>query len=358
MAMLLQYMSGKIGIATGRSMSEIVREKLATRPRIISYWLACETFAVATDLAEFLGVTIGLHLLFRVPLNISVWIAAFDVIVIFLLAGNKFRRIEFIVATLVAVIGLGYVYEIFVTGPDPRAILLHSVVPMMPDSRAMLVSVGIIGATVMPHALVLHSWLTKNKLVTGDVLEKRTLLRYHKIENVINLTIAGLINGAILMMAAAAFSGLPTNVDTVELAYTTLVPFFGFAAGAVFAITLIASGISSSTTGVLAGQSLFEGLLGTRVNPWFRRIVIRGINVIPTAVAINLGLNPLGLLVYSQVILSLLIPLPLVPVILFTRDRRLMGEFVNRRATTLVALGFAGVILFFNGFLLLRLATG
>jgi manganese transport protein len=323
---------------------------------VVTYWLACETFAVFTDLAEFLGVAIALYLLFGIPLLIAAWISAFDVIIIFILAGKKFRRIEILIANFVTIIGLGYIYEIFLTGPSAALIATHSVVPLIPTADAGVVAVGIIGATVMPHVLMLHSWLARNKLVTGEQEEKRTLLRYHRNETVTLLSIAGLMNGAILMMAAAAFNTRGIQIAAIEQAYRTLLPLFGFAAATVFAVTLLCSGWSSSTCGVLAGQCMLEGLLGTKVNPWLRRIVIRVINVIPTTVAITIGLNPLDLLVYSQVVLSLLIPLPLIPLLIFTMDRKLMGGMVNRKSLTAVGLLFCGIIVAFNVYLLLNLA--
>jgi manganese transport protein len=355
MAMVLQYLSGKLGIATGQSLAELMREKLKSRSRIIAYWLGCEAFAIFTDLAEFLGVALGLYLLFGMPLLFAAWVAAFDVIIIFLLAGKKFARIEMIIANLVAIIGLGYIYEIFLTKPDIGLFATHSIFPVITNSNAGLVAVGIIGATVMPHALVLHSWLSKNKLVTGDPDEKRRLLTYHKYETISVLSVAGLVNGAILLMASAAFNSRGIQVVTIEEAYRTLVPLFGFTAAVVFAITLLCSGLSSSTAGVLAGQSVLEGLLGTHVNPWLRRIIIRVINVVPTTIAITLGLDPLTLLVYSQVVLSVLIPLPLIPLLIFTMDKGLMGSMVNRKVTTSVGFIFCGVILAFNAYLILQL---
>jgi manganese transport protein len=353
MAMLLQYLSGKIGIATGHSMPELVREKLKSKRRIVAYWLSSEVFAVATDLAEFLGVALALHLLFGIPLLLAAGIASFDIIIIFVLAGSRFRRIEMLVGVLVSIIGLGYIYEIVITQPDLASIAFHSVAPELSPSTGPLI-VGIIGATVMPHALAVHSWLTKNKLTVGDDEEKHRLLRFHLADNILNLSIAGVVNAAILIMAAAAFSNVGTSVNTVEEAYQTLTPLFGVMASLVFGVTLLASGLSSSTTGVLAGQALMEGLLGRGVHPWLRRLVVRGINVVPTFVAIYLGFNALDLLVYSQIVLSLLIPLPLIPIIYFTSNRSIMGHFVNRKITTVIALVFAVLILLFNAYLLLQ----
>lgn len=351
MAMLLQYLSGKIGIAAGQSMPELVREKLKSNSKIVAYWLSSELFAIATDLAEFLGVALALHLLFGIPLLLAAAIASFDVVIIFVLAGKRFRRVEMLIGVLVSIIGVGYVYELFITQPNLASIAFHSVTPILTPEAVPLV-VGIIGATVMPHALAVHSWLTKNKLTKGDNEEKHRLLRYHTIDNVLNLSIAGFVNAAILIMAAAAFSG--SSVGTVEEAYYTLTPLFGVFASVVFGITLLASGISSSMTGVLAGQALMEGLLGRRIHPWLRRIVVRGINVVPTMIAIYLGFNALDLLVYSQIILSLLIPVPLIPIIYLTSKKDIMGPFVNRRYTTIIALVFASLILVFNAYFLIQ----
>jgi len=353
MAMFLQYLSGKIGIATGRSMPELVREKLKSRRKILTYWLSCEVFAVATDLAEFLGVALALNLLLGIPLLWAAAIASFDVVFIFLLAGRKFRRIETLIGFLVSIIGFGYIYELLITRPDFMSVVVHSVTPTLTPATGPLV-IGIIGATVMPHALAVHSWLTKNKLTVGDEAEKRRLLRYHLADNAINLSIAGLVNAAILIMAAAAFSGTGNSVNTVEQAYHTLTPLFGVLASSVFGITLLASGLSSSTTGVLAGQALMEGLLGRNVHLWLRRVVVRVINVVPTFVAIYVGFNALDLLVYSQIVLSLLIPLPLIPIIYLTSKKAIMGQFVNHRVTTFVALAFASLILAFNAYFLIQ----
>jgi len=353
MAMLLQYLSGKIGIATGQSMPELLRERLKSNSRIIAYWLSSELFAVATDLAEFLGVALALHLLLGIPLLLAAAIASFDVIIIFVLAGNRFRRVEMLIGVLVSIIGVGYIYEMFITQPNFGSIVFHSVTPILTANTVPLV-VGIIGATVMPHALAVHSWLTKNKLTSGAIEEKHRLLKYHTIDNILNLSIAGFVNAAILIMAAAAFYG--SSVGTVEEAYYTLAPIFGIFASLVFGITLLASGISSSMTGVLAGQALMEGLLGRRVHPWLRRIVVRGINVVPTMIAIYLGFNALDLLVYSQIILSILIPVPLIPIIYLTSKRSVMGPFVNRKLTTTLALIFAILILSFNVYFLLQAA--
>jgi manganese transport protein len=352
--MLLQYLSGKLGIATGMSLAAIVRDKLKTRSKIIPYWLASETFAVATDLAEFLGVTSAIHLLFGIPLLISCWISAVDVVVIYALAGKRFRRIELFITILISTMSLGYVYELLTTQPNPYQLAYHAIVPTMATSAQLFIVVGVIGATVMPHALIAHSWLTKNKLTSNEDSEKRRLLKYHTWDTIINMSNASFVNIAIMAMAAAAFYFFGhTNVATIDDAYLTLTPLFGVVASYVFAITLFASGWSSSTMSVMAGQIIFEDLIHANVSPWVRRIVIRVVNIVPTSIFISLGYDPLILLVYSQVVLSLLIPLPLIPLIMFTGSKKMMREFVNRNITTILALACAIIIIGLNAYLII-----
>jgi len=353
MAMLLQYLSGKIGIATGKSLTEIIREKFKKKKIfVLPYWLAAETATAATDLAEYLGTVIALTLLFGIPMIYAAIFGALDVIIILAFTTRRFHILERMFILFVSVISFGYLYEVFITKPDPSAILYHSVVPIFANSNALLISVGIIGATVMPHALFLHSWLTKNKLKEKTIQEKRTLRKLHLTENVVVLAIAGMVNAAIMIMAAAAFNPHYSNVASISDAYKTLIPLFGAGAGIAFVITLLSSGISSSVVGTLAGQAVMEGLLGMKVNIWLRRLVTRFVNVIPTTIAILLGLDPLNILVYSQVILSLMIPLPMIPIIVLSRNKELMGELVNRNITTIIAFVFVGIILVFNSYLI------
>ncbi|MFL6345759.1 MAG: Nramp family divalent metal transporter [Nitrososphaeraceae archaeon] len=356
MAMLLQYLSGKIGIATGLSLPEVIREKLKKKMYIIPYWLAAEAAAAATDLAEYLGTVIALNLLFGIPMIYAAIFGALDVIIILTLATQgRFHIIERLFALFVSVISFGYLYEIFIVKPDPSAILYHSFVPSLAGNNAILLAVGVIGATVMPHALFVHSWLTKNKAQNKSLEERRKMRKFHLIENIVLLTIAGTVNAAIMIMAAAAFNPTNPNVASISDAYKTLVPLFGATAGVVFLITLLSSGIASSVVGTLAGQAIMEGLLGKKVNVWLRRFITRFVNVIPTTIAILLGLDPLNILVYSQVILSLMIPLPMIPLVIISRNKTLMGEFVNRNITTVLSMVFVSIILSFNSYLLLNI---
>lgn len=358
MAMLLQYLSGKLGIATGLSLPEIIREKLKKKKYIIPYWLAAEAAAAATDLAEYLGTVIALNLLFGIPMIYAAIFGALDVLIILTLASQRrFYIIERLFVIFISIIGFGYLYEIFITSPDPKAILFHSIVPSLANSNAVLLAVGVIGATVMPHALFVHSWLTKNKVENKSIEEKRRIRKLHLVENIVLLTIAGMVNAAIMIMAATAFHSNNPGVASISDAYKTLLPLFGATAGVVFLLTLLSSGIASSVVGTLAGQAIMEGLLGKKVNLWIRRFITRFVNVVPTTIAIILGLDPLNILVYSQVILSIMIPIPMIPLVIATRDKSLMGEFVNKKHTTFLAMIFVGIILAFNSYLLFSLLT-
>lgn len=348
MAMLLQYLSGKLGIATGQSLPQLVRGTLKRRSLIIPYWLGAEAASAAVDLAEFLGTVIALHLIFGFAYLEASFIGVFDVFLIIYLQRWGFRKVEQIFFLFVGMIGLGYIYELFIIRPDMGTVVTASFVPSM-NAQLAVFAVSIIGATVMPHVLYLHSDLTRNKMKTGSVQEKRELLRFHRIDTVVFLSVASLVNAAILIMAAAAFHEKNlTFATTINIAYHTLRPLFGNAAAYVFVATLLASGLSSSTTGTIAGQSIMEGMLGKKVNPWFRRLVTRVANVFPTTIALLIGLNPFFVLFYSQVILSIMIPLPMIPLIYYSSRKRYMGEFVNRGYITALSLLFAAIILGFN----------
>ena len=355
MAMLLQYLSGKLGIATSLSLPELIRQKFQKKIYIIPYWLSAEIVAATTDLAEYLGTVIALNLLFGVPLIYAAIFGALDVIIILGLTTKRFRMLEQLFLLFVSVISFGYLYEIFIAKPNPVQIIYHSFVPAIASSSALLVTVGVIGATVMPHVIFLHSALTRDK-VQGSTLEQRGKFRkYHLIETVIVLSIAGIINAIIMTMAAVAFNPENSSIQSISEAYKTLIPLFGLAAANIFLITLLSSGIASSVAGTLAGQVIMEGLLGKKVNVWIRRFITRFVNVIPTTIAILIGIDPLHILVYSQVLLSILIPLPIIPLIILTRSKALMGEFVNRKITTIIASAFTGIVAIFNAYLLLTI---
>lgn len=358
MAMILQYLSGKLGIATGKGLPEMVRGSLHRRGLVLPYWLGAEVAAAATDLAEYLGTVIALNILFNIPLLYAAIFGAFDVIILLVLARERFRIIEYFFMVLVSIIGIGFLYEVLIIHPGLTSIAYHSVLVSV-NSDTILYVVGIVGATVMPHALFVHSTLTKDKLATltkSTIEDKRQHRRLHLREVILTLTIASLVNVAILVSAAAVlypqYHTLTTSID-VNHYVAILQPVYGYLAGVVFAVTLLASGLASSTTGTLAGQAIMDGLLGTHVNKTLRRIVTRVVNVFPTTIAIFVGLNPFTLLVYSQVVLSLLIPLPMIPLVLYTKNKTLMGEFANRKITNALAIGAAALILIFNAYLII-----
>jgi manganese transport protein len=352
-AMVLQYLSGKLGIATGNSLTQLIRVSLKSRARIIPYWLGAEIAIAATDLAEYLGTVIALNILFGIPLLYASIFGALDVIILLALTSNRFRVVEYFFMVFVSVIAIGFLYELLRVGPNLNQFVIGSISPDI-SSGTLLVVVGIVGATVMPHALWLHSSLTSTKLTRWGIKEndhapKRKLLGLHLRENVVILAIAGCVNVAILVMAAAAFYGHGyTNIQQISDAFNVLKPLFGPLAAIVFAVTLLASGIASSVVGTLAGQEVMTSLLGVKVNPYLRRIVTRGINVFPTTACILLGISPLALLFYSQVFLSILIPLPMIPLIWYTSKRKIMGPYANRHPTIIIALAVGGIIIALN----------
>jgi manganese transport protein len=352
MAMVLQYLSGKLGIATGNSLAQLIRVSLKSRIRVVSYWLVAEIAVAATDLAEYLGTVIALNILFGIPLLYAAFLGAADVIILLLLLNNRFRIIEYLFMLFVSIISIGFLYELFVVGPNLQQIAIHSFSPAL-TSGTILVVVGIVGATVMPHVLWLHSSLTQTKMQRwgvqeGEMASKKKLLRLHLRENVGLLAVASCVNVAILVVAAAAFYPKFSNVQQINEAYDIMKPLFGPFAAIIFGVTLLSSGIASSTVGTIAGQELMTSMLGVKVNRYLRRIITRVINVFPTTIAILLGLSPLSLLVYSQVLLSLFIPLPMIPLVYYTSRKKIMGSFVNRWWFIIVACAVAGTIIALN----------
>ncbi|HZY94175.1 MAG TPA: Nramp family divalent metal transporter [Candidatus Bathyarchaeia archaeon] len=364
MAMILQYLSGKLGIASGHSLPEMVRKSLVRRYYVIPYWLAAEAAAAATDLAEYLGTVIALYLLFGIPLIYSAIFGALDVLLILTMMDRRFRVVERFFMIFVSILVIGFLYQLAVIKPSLNQIAYHSVVPGPFTSVAILLVVGNIGATVMPHALFVHSWLTKHKMgLTGKkipgatdnnsefTMEMKVRTRiFHKWETIVFLSIAGVVNVGILLVAIPLtnFSSIPDAVKDMRVQ-------FGSIFAIVFALTLLSSGLTSSTLGTIAGQIIMEGLIGKRLNVWLRRIITRFVNVFPTTLAILAGIDPLRLLVYSQVVLSLLIPLPMIPLVYYTSKKKFMGPFVNRRITIIAALISAGLILAFNTYFLFTL---
>jgi manganese transport protein len=348
MAMLIQTLSAKLGIATGRNLPEVCRERFSRRTAI-GLWLQAEAIAMATDLAEFLGAAIGFHLLLGIDLFPAAVLTGITAFAILGLQRFGFRPLEAVIAALVAVIGLCYVAEIFYANPPLGTVARHAVVPEFAGSESVLLAVGILGATVMPHVIYLHSALMQHRIVPESEAEARRLFRYTRVDVLIAMSIAGLINIAMLVMAASVFfrSGLK-DVDSLEGAHRTLDPILGGASSTLFALALLASGLSSSAVGTLSGQVVMQGFIRRRIPIFVRRAV----TMLPAFIVIGIGLDPSRTLVISQVVLSFGIPFALIPLVLFTSRRDVMGVLVNHRVTTVAAVGVATLISGLNIFLL------
>src|ERR1700731_2257129 len=349
-AMLFQALSAKLGIVTGRNLAELCREQFP-RPVVLAMWVVSEIAAMATDLAGFLGGAIGLSLLFQMPLFAGMVVTAIATYGILMFETFGFRPIELIIGAMVGLIGLCYLVEMFIAPVDWVAAATHAVVPQIPDAGALLLAVGIIGATVMPHAVYLHSGLTQARTPVRDDAERRMVLRFSNQEVVTALPFAGLVNMAMVIMAASAFHAGHSEVAEIETAYHTLTPLLGIGAASVFLLSLIASGVSSSTVGTMAGQMIMQGFVAFRIPVWLRRLV----TIVPSFVVVALGVNATQALVLSQVVLSIALPLPMIALLIFTRRTDLMGRFANGRLTHLAGLLGAAVVLLLNAFLVLQL---
>jgi manganese transport protein len=348
-AMLFQALSAKLGIVTGRNLAEMCREHFP-RPIVWAMWVVSEIAAMATDLAEFLGGAIGLSLLFHMPLLAGMAITAVVTYGILMFEGFGFRPIELIIGSLVGLIGLCYLVEMFIVPVDWASAAMHTVVPQIADAEALLLAVGIIGATVMPHAVYLHSGLTQARMPVRNDDERRKLLHFSNQEVIVALAVAGLVNMAMVMMASSAFHAGHPEVAEIETAYHTLTPLLGIGAASVFLVSLIASGISSSTVGTMAGQMVMQGFVAFRIRIWVRRLV----TILPAFMIVALGVNATKALVISQVVLSIALPLPMISLLIFTGRVDIMGAFANRKATHLAAVVGTTVVLLLNTFLIIQ----
>ncbi len=348
MAMLLQTMSAKLGLATGHNLAEMARIHFR-KPVVYAMWIISEIAAMATDLAEFLGASIAINLLFGIPLLYATLITGVVTYLILLLERRGFRPLEAVIIALVGVIAVSYLIETFLSRPDWGQVGFHTIVPWIGGTQSVLFSVGIIGATVMPHVIYLHSSLTQNRIIPRSEKEARRIFRWSIPDVVIAMGLAGLINMAMLYMAAATFHAHgQNNVADISTAFQTLTPLLGGAASVVFAVSLLASGLSSSTVGTMAGQVIMQGFVGFTIPVWIRRLV----TMIPAVVVAAIGLNPTTTLVVSQVVLSFVLPLPVIALVMFTRRRDIMGTLVNKAITTWAAIACSTLILSLNAWLL------
>lgn len=354
MAMLVQSLSAKLGIATGMNLAELCREHFPP-PVVWVMWALMEVMAMATDLAEFLGAALGFNLLFHIPLFIAGILTAITTFIILSLERRGFRPLEAIITAFVGVIATSYLVETLLDRPALDQVVFHAVVPQFSGTESVLLATGILGATVMPHVIFLHSALTQGRIVTREPFQLKRLYRFELVDVAIAMGLAGLVNVGMLIMAASTFfrAGL-FDVGTIQEAYRTLEPLLGSAASWIFAISLLASGLSSSTVGTMAGQVIMQGFVRRRVSVWVRRLV----TMVPSLAVIAMGLDPTRTLVISQVVLSFALPFAVIPLVLFTRRRDIMGVLVNHRLTTMLASVVALLIIALNLFLVYQTFFG
>ena len=354
MAMLIQSMSAKLGIATGQNLPEVCRARFP-RPVTVGLWIQAEAIAMATDLAEFLGAALGLNLLFGLPLFVAGIVTGIIAFGILALQARGFRRLEAVIVGLVGAIVLSFGAQVFLARPSAAGIA-HGLVPGFSGNESVLLAVGILGATVMPHVIYLHSALTQHRIVGEDDEARRRIFRFELVDVMIAMGLAGLVNAAMLITAASVFHtrGLLNAGDDLQTVFDGLGTHLGSHADTLFGIGLLASGLSSSSVGTLSGQVVMQGFIHRQIPLAVRRMV----TMAPALVVLAIGVNPTRTLVLSQVVLSFGIPFALIPLVLFCRDRKLMGVLVNRRVTTVAAVVVAGVIVVLNGFLLEQTFAG
>ena len=355
MAMLVQSMSAKLGIATGFNLAEVCRQRFPFRV-VVGLWLQAEVIAMATDLAEFIGAAIGIHLLFpSVPLFTAGIITAFAAFGILAVQSRGFRGFEAVITALVAVIVASFAFEVFLARPSVSGVATGLLVPRFDGSESVLLGAGILGATVMPHVIYLHSALTQRRVVGATDLEQRKIFNFERWDVIIAMGVAGIVNIAMLTLAAAVFHGHTIGpLQSLDQAYKALGVRLGNGADIFFGLGLLASGLSSSSVGTLAGQVVMQGFIHRQI-PLFLR---RAITMAPALIVIAIGLDPSRALVLSQVVLSFGIPFALIPLLWFCKDRQLMGSLVNKRATNVLATIVVGVIVSLNVFLIYLLVIG
>lgn len=354
MAMLLQNMSAKLGIATGRNLPELCRSHF---PKWLNYmmWSVSEVAAMATDIAEFLGATIGLNLLFGIPMLYATLLTGVATYLILMLERFGFRPLEKFITAFALIIGGCYIVETALSKPSLGQIVHHSLIPWLGGSDSILLAVGIIGATVMPHAVYLHSSLTQNRIRPRNDVEALKIQKFSLKEIMIAMSFAGFVNLAMMYMAASVFNTSGHDqVGDIQTAYQTLTPLLGSASAAFFLVSLLASGISSSVVGTMAGQVIMQGFVGFSIPIWLRRVI----TMLPTVIIVALGIDPTRTLVISQVVLSLVLPFPVISLIYFTRKKDLMGVLVNKKHVTVLSAICGVVILTLNVWLIYQSFSG
>ncbi len=348
MAMFIQALSSKLGIATGKNLAELISERYP-KGIVWFYWVQTEVIAIFTDLAEFIGASIAFQLLLGVPLVWGAVLSGIATFFILLFQNYGFRPFEAVITLLLGVIAFSYVSEVFLSKPNGFAILGGTLIPKFSGVESIYMAAGILGATVMPHVIYLHSALTENRIKADNEAQLKRLHKFNMIDVLVAMGIAGFVNMAMLMMAASTFHFTGhQDVSSISNAYMTLIPLLGGGAGLIFALSLLASGLSSSAVGTMSGQVLMQSFVKFKIPVWIRRLV----TMIPSFVVILLGMNPTDVLVFSQVVLSFGIIFALFPLIQFTRNRKIMGNLVNSKLTNIMSWLIASSIIFLNVFLI------
>ncbi|SCC03709.1 manganese transport protein [Fictibacillus enclensis] len=352
MAILLQTTAAKLGVATGKSLSENCRQHFK-KPVAVFLWITAELAAMATDLAEFLGAALGIYLLLGIPLFPAALIGAAVTFGILLLHKYGFRFIEQLILGFVIIVAAVYIVELFYAKPDLGQVGYHLVVPHL-NSASILVAIGMLGATVMPHNIFLHSSVVKNRLKKNQPKHNHRVYKYAIVDSLLALNVAWFINSAMIVVAAAVFYKNGLKVTSIEDAYSTLTPLLGGFASLAFAIALLSAGLSSSVTGTMAGQYILEGFLNIKIPIWVRRLV----TMIPALIIIGAGINTWKALVVSQVVLSMQLPFTIIPLIMFTRSKKIMGSYANKRWTNILLILVAAIIIILNGLLIYQTFGG
>ena len=353
MAIFLQSMSAKLGIATGRNLPQMC-SKVFSRRTNWCFWVVAELAAMATNLAEFLGGTLGFYLLFHIPMAFAGVITA--VLTFFIVYMGKYgqRTIEVIISVLVAVICISYTIELFLAKPEWALAGLHVLIPSLPNGEAVLIAVGMLGATVMPHVIYLHSQLVQHRNKDLTTEDKKKHLKMERLDIAIAMNIAFIVNAAMVIVSAAVFFRNGMIVDSIEQAHKSLSPLLGAASGGAFGLALIASGLSSSAVGAMAGQTIMQGFVGLKINDNITRLV----TMLPGMLIIAFGINPMQALVLSQVTLSFVLPVAIIPMLLITRRKDLMGPLVNKPITNMMGWLITSVIIGANAVLVFLTFTG
>lgn len=353
MAIFLQIMSAKLGIATGHNLPEMCAKVFSKRTNW-AFWFVAEIGAMATDLAEFLGGTLGLYLLFHIPMVYSALITGLITYMICYTEKYGQKAVEVIITILVSIICIAYTLELFLAKPDWFQIGMHTLIPSLPNHEAILIAVGMLGATVMPHVIYLHSQLVQHRSMDSSYEGKLKHLKMEKLDVTIAMNIAFIVNAAMVVVSAAIFNKNGLIVDTMEQAHASLQPLLGSLSSSAFGIALLASGLSSSAVGTMAGQTIMKGFVNLSIPVNFRRLI----TMLPALVIIALGINPMKSLILSQVALSFILPFPIVQMLVITNRKDLMGALANTHFVKLLGIIIASIIIMLNVVLLYLTFTG